>query len=298
MNFRMEGVIVPIVTPFDAAGELNVVAVKQLVDYLIERGVHGLFPAGTTGEGALLTLDERQRLGEAVVNAAAGRVPVIIHAGATTTRATQALVHHAQAIGAQAVAVIPPFFYRHRDEALLTHYVTVAKSAPDFPIYLYNFPAVSNNAFTFDLVMAIRAQAPNVIGMKDSSGSLDLLTRLRAATNGQFNTANGGDGHILMAQTMGFDACVSGHANVAPELFVALYKTAHAGAIAEARALQQTVNQMRQLLGDGGDLSLFKAMVTRRGIPVGEVRAPLVPALATTVAERWEALKALAVGID
>ncbi len=164
MSFKMEGVIVPILTPFDAAGELNPVAVKQLVDYLIERGVHGLFPAGTTGEGALLTMSERQRLGEAVVDAAAGRVPVIIHAGATTTRATQELVHHAQSIGAQAVAVIPPFFYRHRDEALLAHYVAVANSAPDFPIYLYNFPAVSNNAFTFDLVMAIRAQAPNVIG--------------------------------------------------------------------------------------------------------------------------------------
>ncbi len=297
MNFKVEGVIVPLVTPFDDAGELDVAAVKSLVNYLIERGVHGLFPAGTTGEGSLLTMHERQCLGEAVVNAAAGRVPVIIHAGATTTRATQELVHHAQAIGAQAAAIIPPFFYRHRDEALLTHYVTVAKSAPDFPLYLYNFPAVSNNTLTFDLVMAIRAQAPNVIGMKDSSGSLELLTQLRAVTNGEFNTANGGDGQILMAQVMGFDACVSGHANVAPELFVTLYKTAHAGAIAEARELQQKVNQVRQLLGDGGDLSLFKAMVTRRGIPVGEVRAPLLPAAAATVAERWEALQALNIGV-
>lgn len=297
MNFRMEGVIVPIVTPFDAAGELDLAATKHLVDYLIERGVHGLFPAGTTGEGALLTMDERKRLAEAVVNAAAGRVPVIIHAGAITTRATQDLVHHAQAIGAQAAAIIPPFVYRHRDEALLAHYVTVAHSAPDFPLYLYNFPAVSNNTLTFELVMAIVAQAPNVIGMKDSSGSLDLLTQLRAATNGQFNTANGGDGHILMAQTMGFDACVSGHANVAPELFVALYKTAHAGVIGEARQLQQKVNRMRQLLGDGGDLSLFKAMVTRRGVSVGDVRAPLVPATAATIDDRWDALKALDIGI-
>lgn len=297
MNFKVEGVIVPLVTPFDATGELDTGAVKHLVEYLIERGVHGLYPAGTTGEGALLTLRERQALGEAVVTATASRVPVIIHAGATTTRETQTLVQHAQSIGAQAAAVIPPFFYHHSDEALLAHYVAVANSAPDFPLYLYNFPAVSNNTFTFDLVMAIREQAPNVVGMKDSSGSLALLTRLRDVTNGQFNTANGGDGQILMAQAMGFDACVSGHANVAPELVVDLYKKAHAGQIEAARQLQQKMDQMRQLLGDGGNLSLFKAMVTKRGVPVGEVRAPLVPAKAEIIAERWTALKALEIGI-
>lgn len=294
MNFRAKGVIVPIVTPFDAAGELNTAAVKPLVDYLINRGVHGLFPAGTTGEGALLTLDERRQLAEAVVDAAAGRAPVIIHAGATTTRATQELVHHAQAIGAQAAAIIPPFFYRHRDDALLTHYVTVANSAPDFPIYLYNFPAVSNNTLTFDLVMTMLERAPNIIGMKDSSGSLELLAQLQAATQGAFNTANGGDGQILMGQAMGFDACVSGNANVVPELVVALYTAAQAGNLAQARPLQQTLNQVRPLLGDGGDLSLFKAMVTRRGIAVGEVRAPLPVAAAATIAERWAALQALA----
>lgn len=293
MNFKVKGVIVPIVTPFDEAGELNIAAVKPLVDYLIDRGVHGLFPAGTTGEGALLTLPERRQLAEAVVDAAAGRVPVIIHAGATTTRATQELVHHAQAIGAQAAAIIPPFFYRHRDDALLAHYLTVANSAPDFPLYLYNFPAVSNNTLTFDLVMAMVERAPNIIGMKDSSGSLELMAQLQAATQGAFNTATGGDGQILMAQAMGFDACVSGHANVVPELVVALYTVAHAGRLAEARQLQQQLNQARPLLGDGGDLSLFKAMVTQRGIPVGEVRPPLPPAPAALVAARWTALVAL-----
>jgi dihydrodipicolinate synthase/N-acetylneuraminate lyase len=94
MNFKVQGVIVPIITPFSPDGELNTAAVKPLVDYLIDRGVQGLFPAGTTGEGALLTFTERQQLAEAVVDAADGRVPVIIHAGATTTRATQELVHH------------------------------------------------------------------------------------------------------------------------------------------------------------------------------------------------------------
>ncbi|MEZ4867274.1 MAG: dihydrodipicolinate synthase family protein [Caldilineaceae bacterium] len=295
MDFKLQGIITPLVTPFDAAGELNIAAVKPLVDYLIDRGIHGLFPAGTTGEGALLTLVERRQLAEAVVDAAAGRVPVIIHAGATTTCAAQELVHHAQAIGAQAAAIIPPFFYRHRDDALLTHYVTVANSAPDFPIYLYNFPAVSNNTLTFDLVMAMRAQAPNIIGMKDSSGSLELLNQLHTATNGQFNTANGGDGQILMAQALGFDASVSGNSNVAPELFVALYTAAHAGKLAEARLLQQKVNQVRQLLGDGSDLSLFKQMVARRGVDVGDVRAPLLAAAPAMVAERWAALQALAI---
>lgn len=295
MTGKVCGVIVPVLTPFDSGGRLDTHALAALVEYLIARGVHGLFPGGTTGEGPLLSVDERKLLGETVVAAAAGRVPVIIHTGAITTAATIELTRHAQAIGAAAAAVMPPFYFRHSDAALLAHYLTVTRAAPDFRFYLYNFPFVSNNTLTFELVTALLARAPNIVGMKDSSGSLELLARLAAVTGGAFNTANGGDGQILAAQALGLDACVSGNANVVPELVVALYEAASAGDLARARGLQQKLNRVRELLGDGGDLSLFKQIMARRGIPVGDVRAPLLPAAPELVEARWQELLALEV---
>lgn len=295
MHFRIQGVVVPMVTPFADDGELAVAAIPPLVDHLIAAGVAGLFPAGTTGEGFLLTLAERRQLAEAVVAAAAGRVPVIIHTGTPTTAETLALTHHAHAIGAQAVAILPPYVYHHSDAALLRHYTTIANSVPDLPIYLYNFPAISHNTLTTELILALRADAPNIIGMKDSSGSLATLTEVVAATDGQFNAINGGDGQVLMALALGFDGCVSGNANVVPELLVALYQAVTRGDLPHARTLQQQLNRVRALLGDGGNLSLFKGMLAQRGVPVGDVRAPLLPAGPTCVAEKWDELAAMAV---
>ncbi len=295
MNFKLQGIIVPIVTPFDQADTIDMAAIPRLVDHLIAAGVAGLFPAGTTGEGFLLTLDERRQLAEAVIAAAAGRVPVIVHTGTPTTAETIALTQHAQAAGAQAVAILPPYVYHHSDEALLRHYCTVAHSVPDLPIFLYNFPAISHNTLSSALILALRADAPNIIGMKDSSGSLETLTQVLAATNGEFNAINGGDGQALMALAMGFDGCVSGNANVVPELMVALYRAVTTGDLPQARKLQQQLNQVRVILGDGGNLSLFKAMLAKRGVTVGDVRAPLLPASAELIAAKWDELATLGV---
>ena len=297
MDFSVRGVIVPILTPFNERGNLDAGATQQLVDYLIERGVAGLFPGGTTGEGFLLGLDERRRLAEIVVAAADARVPVIVHTGATTTADTLALTLHAEEIDADAVAIIPPYVYHHSDEGLLAHYAAVADAVPDLPILLYNFPAICNNVLSFDLVMALMERAPNIVGMKESSGSLETLLRLHAATDGAFLAFNGGDGQVLMSAAMGLNGCVSGNANVVPELLVALHRASTTGNLAEARILQQRLNTVRRLLGDGSNLSLFKQMVARRGIDVGDVRAPLVRASPELVEERWQQLLAIGLAI-
>ncbi len=278
MEFKVRGIIVPIVTPFDGAGNVDTVGVTRLVDYLIDRGIAGLFSGGTTGEGFLLSLDERRQLAEGVVAAADGRAPVIVHAGAASTPDAVALSRHAQAVGAQAVAVIPPFVYRHSEAGLLRHFVAVAASVPELPVYLYNFPAICNNTLTVELVQQIMEEAPNVVGMKDSSGSLDALAELVAVTGGRFNAVSGPDGLALMALALGFDGCVSGNANVVPELMVSLYDAVKAGEMARARKCQERLNRVRALLQDGGNLSLFKQMVRRRGVEVGDVRGPLLPA--------------------
>jgi 4-hydroxy-tetrahydrodipicolinate synthase len=294
MNLNVKGIIVPTVTPFNDRGELDLEANARLVDFLIHRGIAGLFPAGTTGEGSLLTSPERQALAAATVEAAAGRVPVIVHSGAITTAETIQLTRHAQAIGAAAAAVIPPYFYRHTEEALFQHFDAVAAAVPEFPIYLYNNPGVgNNNSLSLALITRLVEARPNIIGIKDSSGALGVLVRLADLYQGQFNTATGGDGMILMGTVSGVDAFVSGNANVVPELVVALHRAAAAEDLAVARALQQRLNRVRDLLEDGLNLSLFKAMLACRGLAVGPVRPPLVQVSETIIAERWQALAAL-----
>ncbi len=298
MNLKVKGVIVPTVTPFDDRGNLDLEANEKLVDFLINHGVAGLFPAGTTGEGPLLTTSERQELAAATVEAAKRRVPVIVHTGAITTAETIQLTRHAQAIGADAVAVVPPYYFRHTSEALFQHFCAVAAAAPDFPIYLYNNPGVgNNNPLSLALITRLVEARPNIIGIKDSSGSLSLLTRLADQYQDNFNTASGGDGMILMGAVSGVDACVSGHANVVPELVVALHRSAAAGDLAVARRLQRQLNQVRDLLEDGLNLSLFKAMLAHRGLHVGPVRPPLVQVSETIISQRWQALAGLALEV-
>jgi dihydrodipicolinate synthase/N-acetylneuraminate lyase len=293
MNPKIKGVIVPPITPFNAQGGIDPTAIKRLVNFLIERGIHGLFPGGTTGEGPLLSISERRQLAETFVAAADGRVPVIIHTGAITTADTVDLTRHAQTIGAQAAAILPPYYYHHRDEVLQHHFETVARQVPDFPLYLYNNPPVTCNNLSTPLVMQLLERCPNIIGMKESSTALDTLFAISSLRNGAFNTASGSDGQILVGMAMGFDACVSGNANVVPELVVALYHAASQGNLVLARELQRKLDGVRQILKDGADLSLFKGILVQRGLAVGSVRPPLLPASEATIAQCWQALAAL-----
>jgi len=230
---------------------------------------------------------------EMVVEAARGRVPVIIHTGAITTQQAVELTQHAVSIGADAVALIPPYYYHYSDDALFAHFARVAEQAPDMPIYLYENPAVTGNCLSFDLIERLVARYPNIVGLKDSSGALATLAAAGKLRDGQFNTATGQDGLILAGVAMGADACVSGNANVVPELIVDLYDAASGGDLPRARALQSKLDAVRAILRDGADLSLFKAGLAQRGLSVGTVRAPLVRASDAAIAECWQALTAL-----
>lgn len=289
---RIYGVIVPILTAFKGE-HVDPDAMAALIDFLIERRVAGLFPLGTTGEGPLMTTEERRQVAKWTVKCANGRVPVIIHTGSIATAETIALTQHARDAGADAAAIIPPYFYRLSDEALYDHFAAIAGAVADFPIYLYNNPGVTPNILSTELVRQLAGAFPNIIGLKDSSGSLGTLFASRSLQGGTFNAASGSDSIVLAGQAVGLDACVSGNANFVPELVVETLNTAKRGDLEAARILQARLDEVRRILGDGADLSLFKAMCAKRGIPVGDVRAPLGKASAEKISACWEQLNAI-----
>ena len=296
MKMHIEGVIVPLITPMDQDGALNTGPVKRLVDYLIARGICAFLTCGTTGEGTLLTVEERCQFSEAVVKAAGGRIPVIVHSGSITTAETIYLTKHAKEIGAQAAAMIPPYYFHYSDEELTGHFETVARQAPDFPLYLYNNPPVTNNTLSIEVVSRVVERCPNVVGIKNSS-TLELLVACSRLRDGAFNTANGCDDLILASRAVGGEACVSGNANVLPELVVELFSACSSGDLKRARELQARLDAAAEIMG-GGKISLFKAMLAKRGVAVGGVRKPMMQDSEEVIEACWQGLLDVGVCLD
>ena len=290
-NVTVRGVIVPLVTPFKEDGTVNEKALQRLIEFLIRSGVHGVMPGGTTGEFALLTVEERQKLLEATLNTVNDRVLVLAQTGAVSTETTIALTRHAKAVGVVAATIITPYFVRLSEAALVEHYARVAQAVPDFPLFLYNIPQMTGNNITPEVVAALVPRCPNIIGMKESSGNLGQLIDSKAAGGANFQMSIGGDGLILPALVAGVvTAAVSGNANPCPEAFVELFESYWRGDLAGAQAAQARIQYIRRTLKDGGDLSLFKSTLAYRGISVGGVRTPLMNAPKEVVSKSIQVL--------
>ncbi len=294
-----QGLVVPLVTPLAAGGEsVDWGALPALIEFLIGRGVNGLMVCGTTGEGVLLTDEERQRIAVAAVQAAAGRVPVLVQTGAASTAETLVLTRHARACGADAATVVTPYYFRLPDAALIAHYTAVAESVPEFPIFLYNIPQNTGNSLTPAVVAEIARRCPNVVGIKDSSGNLAQLAEYRSGVSRRFYTLVGCDRLILAALASGADGAVAGNANAVPEPFVELFDAMAAGDLPRARLAQARITAVARILGDGSDLSLFKGVLKWRGLSVGPVRRPLLTADDDVVAAHIRELEAAGVRIE
>ena len=271
----IRGIITPTVTPLKPDGAINPAMIRPLVDFLIDRGIAGIYPLGSTGEGPLFSIAERKAIAEATVAAVDGRVPVIIHCGAITTAETIALARHARHIGADAASVLTPWYYRLDDEALESHYRAVFEALPGFPIYLYNLPAFTGNSLSAALVTRLARNCQNCVGLKDSSGDLQTMFATNHLREGGFNTCIGPDMLILAGLAMGLDAAVSGHSNIFPELVVGIHRAVAAGDLAAARRLQGQLKALGAVIAGAGGLPVFKALLAERGLAVGGVRAPL-----------------------
>lgn len=274
---KLFGVITAMVTPFDEADHVNVPVLRKMVDFLIEKGVNGLYPAGTTGEMLLLSLEERELVAETVVSAAAGRVPVFIHTGAVTVSDTVRLTKHAYAIGADGVGVVTPIYHVVHEKAMLEYYQTVSACVPaEFPIYVYVIPQLAGNDVSPETMATIARRCPNVIGVKYSGSDMQRVSRYLQIKNGKFSVVFGKDDLFLPALSIGCDGTVSGCSNAVPEVFTEVYGAFLAGELPRAAQAQKRATEVVSILKAGADMSCFKSVLTLRGIPVGSMRKPLM----------------------
>lgn len=278
MNMKkFSGVFAAMVTPFadDEHFLISPERIEKLCDFLLSKGVHGLFPLGTTGEGPYLSKEERQFTAETVIKHVNKRVPVIIHTGMLTTEDTVELSLHAREIGADAIGVMTPFFRHLDDTAIFNHFIAVAEKVKELPIFIYNIPSNTNNDVAPDLLFRIAAKMDNVIGIKYSSNDLLQLREYRKKMGKDFHVFIGSDEMILPALFEGADGCVSGPASFYPEVITKIYNLFQAGKFKEAYQQQVFFDELRFAFKDGTLLCYFKAILHLRGIEAGRVKPPL-----------------------
>ncbi|MBO0451403.1 4-hydroxy-tetrahydrodipicolinate synthase [Candidatus Enterococcus murrayae] len=272
-----EGIITPIVTPIkrDAYESLNIEAMKQLVDHLIEKGVSGIFPLGSNGEFHVLADEEKMTFSKAVIDHVNKRVPVYIGTGACSTKETIRLSKHAESLGADALSVITPYFLKPTDEELIQHYTQVAESV-QIPIILYNIPKATGVNISADVLKAL-IEVENIRGIKDSSGDLDNLRSYIEVTKGTNVTVLvGSDSKILAGYQMGATGAIAGTSNVITETLVGLDKAYRSGKLEEAQKFQQDIEELRKVLPLGTVPSVLKrAIELARIAEVGPAKLPV-----------------------
>ncbi|XVH30888.1 dihydrodipicolinate synthase family protein [Haloferacaceae archaeon DSL9] len=270
----LRGITSPLVTPFDD-GDIDDAALSDLVTHLVDGGVDGLFPCGTTGEFASLTADERVRVTETVVDAADGTgVPVLAGAGAPSVPETLAHIDAAAEVGADAAVVVPPYFHTANDPAGERRFFERVGDAASLPLFLYNIPSCTGAAID-PTTVAAAADHDAYLGVKDSGGDFAYLLRLLRETPEEFLVLQGFDNQLAPALRMGADGGINALSNVLPSVFAELFETARDDRGATLQ--QRGVSPLFERCLDHGFAPATKAgLVHQEVIPSDEVRPPLV----------------------
>ena len=273
---KFQGVIVPMVTPFnrDADQTINYEAGEQLVEKLIAAGVSGIFTFGSNGEFHVCSADERIDFSKFVIEKVAGRVLVYVGTGACSTREAIEMSKRAEAIGADALSVINPYFMGISDAQVVNYYRMVAESVK-IPVMLYNIPKSTGKNLSKEVVAEV-AQIDNVKGVKDSSGNMDnLKDYVNAAAGNDVDVLVGSDGKVSEAFKLGASGTVAGTANLITDVVVGLWRALEAGDEAEAARLQAEIEPIRDVLHLGSTPQTLKRSLELAGIPVGPARFPV-----------------------
>jgi 4-hydroxy-tetrahydrodipicolinate synthase len=271
---EIKGIVVPVVTPFNKDESLNESALRQIVNYLVDSGVHGLFPCGSQSEFFALTTDEKKRVMDVVIEENNGRAFVMPNTGAITTRESIDLTRYAQAAGADAVSVVTPFFIKPSNEELRQHYLRITESA-DIRVLAYNNPDRTAVALPPNVVAQIARESSNFIGVKDSSGDLTNALGYIEQCPPTFRTFMGRDTLIYAALCYGCAGAVAATANVVPELVVGIYDAFMAGNHAQALAYQRKLSPLRRAFTLGSFPVVVKDAMELLGLPAGPARAPI-----------------------
>jgi len=283
---KLKGIFTPNVVPLLPDGQINEPELRRYVDWLIDRGVHGLYPNGSTGEFTRFTVEERRRIIKIVCEQAAPRgVPVLAGAAEANVTETIAACETYHGYGARAVAIVSPIYYRLSSESLYAYFSEIARHSP-IDVTLYNIPMLAS-PIDVPTMRRLAEDCPRIVGVKDSSGDVVNMLRMIAAIRPQrpdFSFLTGWEAALVPMLVVGADGGTHATSGVVPELTRRLYELTCAGVAGGADALRQAVDLQLRLIElfdamlFGADFpDGFRAAVELRGFDIGRSRQPLTP---------------------
>jgi 2-dehydro-3-deoxy-D-pentonate aldolase len=272
----LQGIIPPIVTPFQANEDLDLPRLRQLIDQMLAKGVHGIFVLGTTSEFYAMDDAEKQAVIATAVEHVNKRCPVLAGTGAESTRETIRITKIAEREGVDAVSVITPYYIMPTQAEIADHYRRVAESS-SVPVMLYSNPSTCGGLTIGVGTVAKLAEVPNIVGIKDSSGDLQGLIEFVRVTPPKFAVFQGRDTLIAPALQFGAKGAVPGTCNIAPEMCVGIYEAFRRGDLESAKAIQLKLSPLRLGLAIGTAPGAIKAAMNVLGMNIGPSRSPIAP---------------------
>jgi len=276
---KFEGIIPAFYACYDDKGAVSPERTRQLARYFIEKGVKGLYVGGSSGECIYQTVSERKLVLENVMAEAKGRVTVIAHVACNSTEDSRELARHAESLGVDAIASIPPIYFHLPNHAIAQYWNDISAAAPNTDFIIYNIPQLAGTALSPEL-LRMMLKNPRVIGVKNSSmpvQDIEIFKDIGCEGGRDFVVFNGPDEQLISGLVIGADGGIGGTYGVMPELFLKIFELFKEGRLREAKAIQYDVDRIITALCScrGSMYAVIKEVIFRReGIKIGGVKPP------------------------
>ncbi len=276
---KYQGIIPAFYACYDEKGNISPEAVRALTQYHIDKGVKGVYVCGSSGECIYQSVEERKITLENVMDVARGKLTVIAHVACNNTKDSVELAKHAESLGVDAIAAIPPIYFRLPEYSIAKYWNTMSEAAPNTDFVIYNIPQLAGVALTMSLYKEM-LKNPRVIGVKNSSMPVQDIQMFKAEGSDDVIVFNGPDEQFISGRVIGAGAGIGGTYGVMPELFLKMDELVKANRLEEARKVQYAANEViyKMCSGHGNMYAMIKEMLRiNENLDLGSVREPLEP---------------------
>ena len=290
---KYKGVIPAFYACYDKEGKISPEGVQALTRYFIEKGVKGVYVNGSSGECIYQSVEDKKVVLENVMKEAKGKLTVIAHVACNNTEDSRELAAHAESLGVDAIAAIPPIYFHLPEYAIAQYWNDISDAAPNTDFVIYNIPQLAGVALTMSLFAEMRKNK-RVIGVKNSSMPVQDIQMFKDAAGEDYVIFNGPDEQFMSGRVIGTEGAIGGTYGAMPELFLKLDEYVRAGKMEEARELQYAVNSIiyKMCSAHGNMYGVIKAILKiNEGLELGGVHKPLPSLIESDMAIVEEAAK-------
>ena len=277
MKTKDHGIIPALYASYDEDGHISTQKTKELTRYYINKGVKGLYVGGSSGECIYLSVSERKKMLEAVMEEAKGHLTIIAHVACNNTQDSQELAANAESLGVDAIAAIPPIYFKLPEHSIASYWNDISRAAPNTDFIIYNIPQLAGVSLTPSLLSEM-LKNPRVIGVKNSSMPTQDIQTFKSIGGKDFVIFNGPDEQLISGLVIGAEGGVGGTYCVMPELYIQLMNHVKQGQLDKAIDIQNACNPIiSKLVSTNANLYAVMKLVLkeREGLELGGVRRPL-----------------------